>query len=94
MGSKHIIFFKAIEYKYFYKDTGFSDGKFVYRTGSDGNYIVSECPKWDYSDVVIPTQTVNPLTGETVKVTAFYCLANLKSVTLTDWQTQNRIQIY
>ena len=70
MGSKHIIFFKATEYKYFYKDTGFSDGKFVYRTGSDGNYIVSECLKWDYSDVVIPTQTVNPLTGETVKVTA------------------------
>ena len=70
MGSKHIIFFKATEYKYFYKDTGFSDGNFVYRTGSDGNYIVSECLKWDYSDVVIPTQTVNPLTGETVKVTA------------------------
>ena len=70
MGFKHIIFFKATEYKYFYKDTGFSDGNFVYRTGSDGNYIVSECLKWDYSDVVIPTQTVNPLTGETVKVTA------------------------
>ena len=70
MGSKHIIFFKTTEYKYFYKDTGFSDGNFVYRTGSDGNYIVSECLKWDYSDVVIPTHTVNPLTGETVKVTA------------------------
>lgn len=73
MGSKHIIFFKATEYKYFYKDIGFSDGKFVYRTGSDGNYIVSKCLKLDYSDVVIPIQTVNPL---------------------TDWQTQNRIQIY
>ena len=89
MGSKHIIFFKATEYKYFYKDTGFSDGKFVYRTGSDGNYIVSECLKWDYSDVVIPTQTVNPLTGETVKVTAveqteFVDSNAVRSVTIPD----------
>lgn len=89
MGSKHIIFFKATEYKYFYKDTGFSDGNFVYRTGSDGNYIVSECLKWDYSDVVIPTQTVNPLTGETVKVTAveqteFVDSNAVRSVTIPD----------
>ena len=89
MGSKNIIFFKATEYKYFYKNTGFSDGKFVYRTGSDGNYIVSECLKWDYSDVVIPTQTVNPLTGETVKVTAveqteFVDSNAVRSVTIPD----------
>ena len=89
MGSKHIIFFKATEYKYFYKGTGFSDGNFVYRTGSDGNYIVSECLKWDYSDVVIPTQTVNPLTGETVKVTAveqteFVDSNAVRSVTIPD----------
>ena len=89
MGSKNIIFFKATEYKYFYKNTGFSDGKFVYRTGSDGNYIVSECLQWDYSDVVIPTQTVNPLTGETVKVTAveqteFVDSNTVRSVTIPD----------
>ena len=89
MGSKNIIFFKATEYKYFYKNTGFSDGKFVYRTGSDGKYIVSECLQWDYSDVVIPTQTVNPLTGEAVKVTAveqteFVDSNTVRSVTIPD----------
>ena len=76
-------------YKRFYGGTGFSDGKYVYRIDSDGICSIDECLLWNASDITFPTETVNPLTGATVKITAieqpeFVTKGAVRSVTIPD----------
>ena len=76
-------------YKRFYGGTGFSDGKYVYRIDSDGICSIDECLLWNASDITFPTETVNPLTGATVKITAieqpeFVTKDAVRSVTIPD----------
>ena len=76
-------------YKRFYGGTGFSDGQYVYRIDSDGICSIDECLLWDASDITFPTETVNPLTGATIKITAieqpeFVTKDAVRSVTIPD----------
>ena len=76
-------------YKRFYGGTGFSDGKYVYRIDSDGICSIDECLLWNASDITFPTETVNPLTGAAVKITAieqpeFVTKDAVRSVTIPD----------